>query len=86
MVAGGFSAIYVYLLSNLNWCYKLILYTGSASSCIKPVLWTAPSETAYLDKPGLLVFIFLVHIQLDQVHLQLQRLYAHQDGAAVRGP
>ena len=39
----------------------------------------------HLDKPGLLVFILLVHVQLDQVHLQVEGLDAHEDGPTVRG-
>ena len=39
----------------------------------------------HLHKPGLLVFVLLVHVQLDEVHLQVQGLDAHEDGPAVWG-
>ena len=39
----------------------------------------------YLDKPWFLVLILLVHVQLDQVHVEVQGLDAHQHGSAVRG-
>ena len=38
----------------------------------------------YLDKPRLLVFVFLVHVQLGELHLQVQGLDAHEDGSTVR--
>ena len=39
----------------------------------------------HLHKPRLLVLVLLVHVQLDQVHLQIQRLDAHQDCPTVGG-
>ena len=39
----------------------------------------------HLHKPGLLVLVLLVHVQLDQVHLQVQGLDAHEDSPTVRG-
>ena len=39
----------------------------------------------HLHEPGLLVLVLLVHVQLDEVHLQVEGLDAHEDGPAVRG-
>ena len=39
----------------------------------------------YLDKPWFLVLILLVHVQLDQVNIQIQGLDTHQHGSAVGG-
>ena len=39
----------------------------------------------HFDKPGLLVLVLLVHVQLDQLHVQVEGLDAHEDGPAVRG-
>ncbi len=44
------------------------------------------SERLYLDKPGLPVFVLLVHVEFGQLHLQVQSLDAHQDRPAVRRP
>ena len=38
----------------------------------------------HLDKPGLLVLVLLVHVELDQIHLQLQSRDTHQHRPAVR--
>ena len=37
----------------------------------------------YLDKPWFLVLILLVHVQLDQVYIQIEGLDTHQNGSAV---
>ena len=40
----------------------------------------------HLDKPWFLVFVFLIHVKLDQIHIKIQSFDTHQHSSTVRRP